>query len=180
MQNMVRILSEKRGYLKRALKIQILKRWPHPLLTIIMGKKMHQQMASIEARFKSKNVTHVLAEYCWPICRDTNPNLYSRQNECPKILQLIEIGFKIHRLLTYSSLLIAPLAKFIPTVSPYCPLHPETYTIANMNHIFFQCPNLSSQIKKFELSLLRANLPRPWSMASVSYTHLTLPTIYSV
>ena len=44
---------------------------------------MRQQMASIEARFKGINMTHLLAEHCWSICRDTNPDLYGRQNKPP-------------------------------------------------------------------------------------------------
>ena len=44
----------------------------------------------------------------------------------------------------------APLEKFIPTASPYFPyfpFHPEIYTIANMNHNFFQCPNFHPRYK---------------------------------
>ena len=38
----------------------------------------------------------------------------------------------------------ANLSKFIPSISPYCPQHPEINTQASLNHIFLQCPKLTS------------------------------------
>ena len=52
----------------------------------------------------------------------------------------------------------ATLSRFIPTISPYYSLHPETDTLATMNHLFFQCPKLKTSIQKFEL-LLAYNFP---------------------
>ena len=72
----------------------------------------------------------------------------------------------------------ATLSKFIPTICPYWPLHLETKTLATRNHLFFQCPKLKTLVQKFEL-LLAYNFPGHGPLP-VSYTHLTLPTIYSV
>jgi len=42
------------------------------------GERFHQEMASMEIRFKGKNIARLLAEYCWSIRRDTNPYLYKQ------------------------------------------------------------------------------------------------------
>jgi len=51
------------------------------------GERFHQEMASMEIRFKGKkgkNIAGLLAEYCWSIRRDTNPYVYKRSDKKPK------------------------------------------------------------------------------------------------
>ena len=43
------------------------------------GERAHQDLKNIEKRFKGKNYAHALADYCWLLCRETNPNQYNRQ-----------------------------------------------------------------------------------------------------
>lgn len=45
------------------------------------GERFHQDLATIENRFKGKNTCHMLAEYCWTLCRDTN-TIHKRQQKC--------------------------------------------------------------------------------------------------
>lgn len=33
------------------------------------GERFHQDIATIEQRFKGENISHMLGEYCWSICR---------------------------------------------------------------------------------------------------------------
>lgn len=35
------------------------------------GERFHQDILRMEIRYKGKNVIHMLAEYCWSICRET-------------------------------------------------------------------------------------------------------------
>lgn len=42
------------------------------------GERFHQDLAVIENRYRGKNTAHMLAEYCWSICRDTT-GLHKRQ-----------------------------------------------------------------------------------------------------
>jgi len=46
----------------------------------------------------------------------------------------------------------ATLARFIPYLSPYCPFHPHTLTLATLNHIFLECPNPLPSIKNLKIS----------------------------
>ena len=48
----------------------------------------------------------------------------------------------------------ATLARFLSNVSPYCPLHPTTFTLAISNHIFLVWPELQANIKNFEHNIL--------------------------
>lgn len=50
------------------------------------GERFHQDIAAIEKRFKGQDITHMLGEYCWSICRDGDTNAYKRQNKRPKFL----------------------------------------------------------------------------------------------
>lgn len=43
------------------------------------GERFHQEIMTIENRFKGKNTKNMLGEYCWSICRDTNRDSYTRQ-----------------------------------------------------------------------------------------------------
>lgn len=45
------------------------------------GERFHQDLTTIENRFQGKNTCHMLAEYCWTLCRDTN-NIHKRQQKC--------------------------------------------------------------------------------------------------
>ncbi|XP_055312515.1 uncharacterized protein LOC129574472 [Sitodiplosis mosellana] len=45
------------------------------------GERFHQDIAVIEKRFKCKNSAHMLGEYCWSICRDTDPNQHKRKSD---------------------------------------------------------------------------------------------------
>ena len=56
----------------------------------------------------------------------------------------------------------ANLSRFIPTIWSYCPLHPESKTLATTNHVFFQCPQLTNPRQSFEdlVLLFRALHPR--------------------
>jgi len=51
------------------------------------------------------------------------------------------------------------LSRFIPTISPYYPLHPETNTLATMDHQFFRCPKLKPLSKNSESFSLAYNSP---------------------
>lgn len=44
------------------------------------GERFHQDLATIENRFRGKSACHMLAEYCWSICRDTD-YLHKRQSK---------------------------------------------------------------------------------------------------
>lgn len=44
------------------------------------GERFHQDIATIEERFKGKDSTHMMGEYCWSICRDTDPNQHKRKS----------------------------------------------------------------------------------------------------
>jgi len=48
------------------------------------GERFHQEMASMEIRFKGKNIARLLAGYWWSIPRNTNPYVYKRSDENPK------------------------------------------------------------------------------------------------
>lgn len=43
------------------------------------GERFHQDVAIIEKRFKGKDPRHMLGEYCWSICRETDPDQMKRQ-----------------------------------------------------------------------------------------------------
>lgn len=43
------------------------------------GERFHKDIAVIEQRFKGKNSAHMLGEYCWSICRDTDPSQHKRK-----------------------------------------------------------------------------------------------------
>jgi len=53
------------------------------------------------------------------------------------------------------------------SISYWCPLHPDSFTLANPNHVLFQCPNLQFLIKKFEQKLIIAGVWRPWSISAL-------------
>ena len=61
----------------------------------------------------------------------------------------------------------ATLARFMPNVLPYCPLHPTTFTLTTLNHIFFVYPELQANIKNFKHILSLTGALRPWSVASL-------------
>lgn len=44
------------------------------------GERFHQDLAVMENRFRGKNSAHMLADYCWSICRDTG-GIYKRQSK---------------------------------------------------------------------------------------------------
>lgn len=48
------------------------------------GERFHQEIADIECRYKGKQIRHMLSEYCWLLCRETNTDSYKRQNKRPK------------------------------------------------------------------------------------------------
>lgn len=43
------------------------------------GERFHKDLAKVEASYKGKNEVHMLGDYCWRLCRDTNPYQYKRQ-----------------------------------------------------------------------------------------------------
>lgn len=45
------------------------------------GERFHQDIATIEERFKGKDSTHMMGEYCWSICRDTDPEQHKRKSQ---------------------------------------------------------------------------------------------------
>ncbi|CAH0547293.1 unnamed protein product [Brassicogethes aeneus] len=47
------------------------------------GERFHQDILTIEKRFKGKDVRHLLDEYCWSIVRDSEA-IYNRQTKRPK------------------------------------------------------------------------------------------------
>lgn len=51
------------------------------------GERFHKDIAEIEKRFKGKNLAHMLAEYCWYICRNFGPEQYSRRSKIPVFLR---------------------------------------------------------------------------------------------
>lgn len=48
------------------------------------GERFHQEIADMECRYKGKQIRHMLSEYCWLLCRETNTDSYKRQNKRPK------------------------------------------------------------------------------------------------
>lgn len=45
------------------------------------GERFHKDIATIEQRFKGKDSSHMLGEYCWSICRETETQHHKRQNQ---------------------------------------------------------------------------------------------------
>ena len=39
------------------------------------GEKFHQEIKTLETRYKSKNMCHLLGKYCWYICRTDEPEV---------------------------------------------------------------------------------------------------------
>lgn len=50
------------------------------------GERFHQDVAIIEKRFKGKDPRRMLGEYCWSICRETDPDEMKRQSKRPFFL----------------------------------------------------------------------------------------------
>lgn len=48
------------------------------------GERFHEDIATIETRYRGKDVRLLLAEYCWSLCRDTDPELLNRKNKLQK------------------------------------------------------------------------------------------------
>lgn len=46
------------------------------------GERFHQDLATIEKRYSGKNACHMLAEYCWSICRDSS---LQHKRQCKRI-----------------------------------------------------------------------------------------------
>lgn len=73
------------------------------------------------------------------------------------------------------------LAKFLPNISPDCPFHPQDKIAADLNHILFQCPHLTTQQKTLHSSLINSNIQRPF--AALNCLHITnlsvFPALYS-
>ena len=44
------------------------------------GERFHQEMSSMESRFRRKDPARLLSEYCWSICRDIDPEFHKRYN----------------------------------------------------------------------------------------------------
>lgn len=44
------------------------------------GERAHQDLMSIESRFKGKNNAHALGSYCWELVRQTDPDMHNRQS----------------------------------------------------------------------------------------------------
>lgn len=85
-----------------------------------------------------------------------NVNLNNRKN----IIMLCRLRFG-------HTGLPAHLHRFIPSIDPYCPLHPQDELPADPNHILFSCSKLSLSQKLFESQLIALNVPRPWSLLSL-------------
>lgn len=45
------------------------------------GERFHQELALIEQRYKGKDYRHMMAEYCWSICRSTSQEEHARQSK---------------------------------------------------------------------------------------------------
>jgi len=75
--------------------------------------------------------------------------------------------------------LLATLARFIPDLSPYCPLHPHALTLATPNHIFLECSDLLPSIEKFENLLSLSGALRRWSVASL-LNHIIASVLTSI
>lgn len=45
------------------------------------GERFHQDIATIEKRYKGKDYSRMLGEYCWSICRDKSQEGLSRQSK---------------------------------------------------------------------------------------------------
>lgn len=43
------------------------------------GERFHRDVSLMETRYSGKNACHMLATYCWSICRDQD-NTYKRSN----------------------------------------------------------------------------------------------------
>ena len=54
--------------------------------------------------------------------------------------------------------------------SPFCPLHTDTPKPLTLNHLFFNCPNLTNQQNKLYSELLKLNLPTPYTSTSLITT----------
>ena len=39
------------------------------------GERFHQEIKTLETRYTSKNICHLLGEYCWFICRENEPEI---------------------------------------------------------------------------------------------------------
>jgi len=59
--------------------------------------------------------------------------------------------------------------------SPHCPLHPSDPQIANLNHLFFNCPQLRCSQMKLYKSLLNAQLITPITASDIlSQQHIQI------
>jgi len=108
----------------------------------------------------NSNISHTSAYYQIQLSIPSNPWFF----DLPGFTR--ESIVAIRRLIRFGhDYLPATLARFIPNLSPYCPLHPHTRTLATSNHIFLECPNLLPSIERFE-NLSVSGAPRPWSVTS--------------
>lgn len=44
------------------------------------GERFHQDIKTIESRYKGKDTIHMLGEYCWSLCRETDPESHKRKS----------------------------------------------------------------------------------------------------
>lgn len=44
------------------------------------GERFHKDIAKIEKSYKGKNQAHMLAQYCWSICRHKSQDNYKRKS----------------------------------------------------------------------------------------------------
>lgn len=52
------------------------------------GERFHKDIAKIEASYKGKSELNMLGDYCWRLCRDTNPIEHKRQTKRAVFLTL--------------------------------------------------------------------------------------------
>lgn len=45
------------------------------------GERFHQDIATIEKRFKGKDARNMLGEYCWYLCRETSSTRHKRKSD---------------------------------------------------------------------------------------------------
>jgi len=64
--------------------------------------------------------------------------------------------------------------------SPYCPLHPQSSSICDLNHLFFQCPHLSQLRQTLYTQLLTNNPPSFTASDLISLHNLhAFPAVFS-
>jgi len=133
--------------------------FPFQTCNDILSQLRHSQ-TQYWTQYHQNNIGKLLIyKHIQPNLRPKPWFLHCPQSSRKTIVSICQIRFGHHRL-------PASLARFIPNISPYCPLHPETLTLYTPNHIF-QCPELLPLIQKFENLLALSGAQSPWSIASL-------------